>query len=283
VIADATDPRLPVLDVNPAFERMTGYSSAEMKGRSCSILQGKGTDPGAVREMRDAIREGRECRVVVLNFRKDSTPFWCEVHLAPVRDNQGRVVQYVGVQNDVSERVNALTQLREQRDRASHLARHDPLTGLPNRHTFAERAEADLDGLTESETAAMIFIDIDRFKRINDRYGHSTGDELLTQSAAELQRRCGPDALLARQSGDEFLVFFTSPDPDRAAHRAEELVTALSERLVEHSVAGVITASAGWSLSTPGQRLSFGEMLSAADAAMYARKDRRPALALHGY
>jgi diguanylate cyclase (GGDEF)-like protein/PAS domain S-box-containing protein len=282
VIADATQPGLPIVYVNPAFERLTGYSASELTGRSCNLLQGEGTDPAAVRQMISAIRESRECRVTLLNFRKDATPFWCEVHLSPVRDAQGRVVQYVGVQNDVSERVRAELQLREQRDRADHLARHDLLTGLPNRQEFAERAEDILDGLAEDETAAVIFIDLDHFKQVNDLYGHNTGDDVLRESARELSELCGPDVLLARQAGDEFLAFFKRPDRAMAAHRAQQLVTAIAEQVVDHDVTGLITASAGASLSNPGRRRTLDQMLADADQAMYVQKGRRNArLAIH--
>jgi len=275
VISDATQPGLPIVYVNPAFERLTGWSGPELKGLNCKLLQGKGTDAAAVREMADAVRDGRECRVTVRNYRKDGTPFWCEVHLAPVRDPQGRVVQYVGVQNDVSERVAAEMQLREQRDRANHLARHDPLTGLPNRQEFNERVETSLNGLSDGDAAAVIYIDIDHFKQVNDRYGHSTGDEVLRKSALELSRRCGPEVLLARQAGDEFLAFFTCSDQREATDRAQELVASMSEALIDHADAGQIRASAGAALSIPGNRLTLDQLLARADAAMYSDKRRR--------
>ena len=272
VIADATQHGLPIVYVNPAFERITGYSASEITGCSCSILQGESSDPVAVDEMRRAIRSGQECRVTLLNFRKDQTPFWCEVHLAPVHDAHGRVVEYVGVQNDVSARVDAETQLREERDRADHLARHDLLTGLPNRQEFADVVEAELDALADDETAAVIFIDLDQFKKVNDDYGHNTGDDVLHEAAAKLRGLCGPDVLVARQAGDEFLAFFTRPDTQMAAQRAHQIEIAVADQLIDQAVAGVITASAGSSLSPPGQRRTLDEMLAEADQAMYADK-----------
>jgi diguanylate cyclase (GGDEF)-like protein len=166
-------------------------------------------------------------------------------------------------------------QLREQRDRADHLARHDLLTGLPNRQEFTDRAEASLDRLTDTETAAVIFIDVDRFKRVNDRYGHKTGDDVLRDCANELRRLCGPDVLLARQAGDEFLAFFTSADARVASRRADQLARAISEGLVDHVAVGLVTASAGASLSTPEERVTLDQMLARADAAMYANKRHR--------
>lgn len=282
VISDATQPGLPVAYINPAFERLTGWSAAEITGRSCSVLQGKDTDPAAVQEMRDAIREGRECRVTVLNLRRDGSPFWCEVHLAPVRNSQGQIVQYVGVQNDVSDRVQAELELREQRDRANHLARHDLLTGLPNRKEFTERVEASLAGLRGDEAAALLYVDIDQFKLVNDRHGHNIGDEVLRDAALALRALCGDDVLLARHAGDEFLAFFTCPESRLAADRAQELVAATANELIVHSQAGEISASAGASLSTPGHRLTLEQLMATADAAMYSHKrNRRDLLAVH--
>jgi diguanylate cyclase (GGDEF)-like protein len=186
-------------------------------------------------------------------------------------------VQYVGVQNDVSDRVRAEMQLREERDRAEYMARHDLLTGLPSRQEFNDRADGILAELPDTETAVVLFIDLNDFKRVNDRYGHDTGDDVLRQSARELRRLCGRDVLLARQSGDEFVALFTSPDAQEAIDRAQALAAAVSEQMLEHPVVGVVSASAGSTLSSPGQRASLDQMLAGADAAMYANKRRRGA------
>lgn len=279
VIADAKQPGLPIIYVNPAFERLTGYTAAEITGNNCKFVQGPGTDPAAVREMGDAIRAGRECRVTVLNYNKAAMPYWCEVHLAPVRDSRGDVVQYVGVQNDVSDRVRAELQLREQHDRADHLARHDALTGLPNRQEFADRAEFALSAVTGQEATVVLFIDIDSFKQVNDLYGHSTGDDVLRHCAEELQRRCGPDALLARQGGDEFIALFTSQNSELAVERMQRIMTAISEELTVHPVTGLMTASVGAMFSIPEQRATLDQMLASADAAMYRQKGRVPVTA----
>ncbi|QIN79868.1 EAL domain-containing protein [Rubrobacter marinus] len=103
VLTDATRDDNPIIYVNPAFEAITGYGEDEVLGRNCRFLQGDDSDQPALGELRDAMREGRECRVVVRNYRKDGTPFYNELHLAPVRDREGRLTNYVGVQNDVTE------------------------------------------------------------------------------------------------------------------------------------------------------------------------------------
>lgn len=272
VISDAVQEGMPIIYANPAFERLTGYPAADITGRSCKFVQGVATDPEARAEMGAAIREGRECRVTVLNYRKDGTTYWCEVHLAPVFDRRGRVLQYVGVQNDVTDRVQAERELREERDRAHHLASHDCLTGLLNRGAFSTSATTLLDDLTGGESAAILFIDLNRFKRVNDIHGHDIGDAVLCSAADELRRVLGPGVLLARQAGDEFLAFFTAPSSAAAEARAAMAATLSTSPLVEHAIAGTVTASVGWAVAQADHRRSLAELIGEADAAMYQRK-----------
>jgi PAS domain S-box-containing protein len=107
VISDARKPEMPIIYVNPAFERITGYSRAEVVGRNCRFLQADDHDQPALEELRAALREGRSCQVVLRNYRKDGTLFWNELALAPVHDEEDRLLNYVGVQNDITERKRA--------------------------------------------------------------------------------------------------------------------------------------------------------------------------------
>jgi diguanylate cyclase (GGDEF)-like protein/PAS domain S-box-containing protein len=126
VVADATEDDLPIAYANAAFERLTGYSRDEVTGRNCRFLHGPGTDPDAVAEMRAAIREGRHARVTVLNYRKDGTAFWNEVSLSPLFGRDGKLLQYIGFQHDVSDREVALERLREAEERYRGLAENVP-------------------------------------------------------------------------------------------------------------------------------------------------------------
>ncbi|MDQ3793392.1 MAG: PAS domain-containing protein, partial [Actinomycetota bacterium] len=115
VITDPNLPDNPIVYVNPAFEKTTGYSMEEVLGRNCRFLQGDDRDQSALEELRACIGEGRECRVVLRNYRKDGTRFWNELSVYPVRDESGRVMNFVGVQNDVTERRRAEQELSEMR------------------------------------------------------------------------------------------------------------------------------------------------------------------------
>lgn len=117
LITDATRPGDPIVDVNPAFEHLTGYQRSEVLGRSCRFLQGADTDPEAVRCLREAIAAGRDVTKTLLNYRKDGTPFWIDLHVAAVRDSDGQLTHFVGIQTDVSERIAAEAAVRESESR----------------------------------------------------------------------------------------------------------------------------------------------------------------------
>ena len=117
LITDAALPDNPIVDVNPAFEHMTGYQRAEVIGRNCRFLQGADTDPEAVSRLRAAIAAGRDVTETLLNYRKDGTPFWNDLHIAAVRDDAGTLTHFVGIQTDVSERIAAEAALRESEAR----------------------------------------------------------------------------------------------------------------------------------------------------------------------
>jgi two-component system cell cycle sensor histidine kinase/response regulator CckA len=161
IIADALGPDFPIIFVNDGFQRLTGYSEAEVLGRNCCFLQGLGTDPAAVAEMRDALAASRECRVRVLNYRKDGVAFWNEVRLSPVSDADGRTVRVVGVQQDVSGTVEAEAALRSEE--ADHRVLTDALdsgvvlVGPDGRVRAANAAAARMFGM---DPAAMVGTDV---------------------------------------------------------------------------------------------------------------------------
>jgi diguanylate cyclase (GGDEF)-like protein/PAS domain S-box-containing protein len=287
-ISDLRLPDQPLVFVNEAFERLSGFQRTDVLGRNCRFLQGPDTDVAAIARIRAAIDAGAECRETVLNFRgPDRTPWWNEIHLAPVRDAAGSVVQYIGVQHDATARVEAERALLQERDRSraylariEELAYTDPLTGLPNRRRLEEQVETAIwNAHASGDAVALLFLDLDGFKDVNDRLGHAAGDELLQNVAERLRGRLRRHDLLARLGGDEFLVAVAGLDPATAAQEAARVADDLARSvsaplLVQQQVVGV-GASVGISLY-PNDGEEFATLLHAADLKMYEIKMSRP-------
>ena len=267
-IADPNQPDYPVVYVNRAFEEMTGYPAEEAIGQNCRFLQGGDRDQAALEEVRASIREGRRCKVVLRNYRKNGEPFWNELSLFPVRDEEGRLVSFVGLQNDVTER-------KELEERLAHRAFHDPLTGLPDRLLLAKRLEQAIarEG-RRGGSVAVLFIDLDGFKTVNDGFGHETGDRLLVAVAGWLGEVLRDGDTLARFGGDEFILLVEDAGGKAGAARVAERVAAALDRPIALSGGREvrISASIGIAMSSPGATAE--ELLRRADRAMYRAKAR---------
>ena len=224
-------PDPPLVFVNAAFERLAGFPLDELLGRNCRFLQGPDTDPAAVARIRAALDRGRGVPGAGAQLpraatgSRGGTRCTCRRCATP----PGRVVQYIGVQNDVTARVEAERALRQESDRAraylariEQLAYTDPLTGLMNRRRLrGAGGDGELWRRRPADSAvALLFLDLDGFKAVNDSLGHAAGDELLQEVAERLRGRLRRSDLLARLGGDEFLVAVTGLDPDTAAATA---------------------------------------------------------------
>jgi len=269
VISDATRPGFPIVYVNPGFEQITGYAAQDVLGRSCSILQGERSDSASVAHLSAALARGRAGRATLLNYRKDGTPFWNEVSLSPVVDDEGALVQYIGVQTDVTER-------RAAEEQAHYLAHHDPLTGLANRALLAKVLERTVERAQRHDlAAALLFIDLDGFKAVNDSHGHAAGDALLRAVAGRLREVSRASDLLARQGGDEFLLVLGDLPPDGAVAQALQAAERLREALAAPVAlaGGAVTARASVGISVLGRDAhDVDALLQHADAAMYRAK-----------
>ena len=269
-IADMTRADAPLVWVNTAFSELTGYPAHQVLGRNCRLLQGPATDQRTIAELGTAVAAGRQICTLLLNHRRDGTPWWNELQLSPVRDHDGILTHYIGVQHDVTARVEAEAKML-------HLAYHDPLTGLPNRERLSAALTDALErGRRTGSATALLFIDLVAFKAINDAYGHATGDQLLREVAGRLRLALRADDLLARQGGDEFLLLLADlPAPLAAgiAERvAEDLLAALGPAfLVTTDQQVSIGASIGISLA-PTDADTPEQLLRHADTAMYTAK-----------
>jgi diguanylate cyclase (GGDEF)-like protein/PAS domain S-box-containing protein len=290
-ITDATQPEFPLIYVNQTFCMVTGYTPEEVLGRSYNFLQ---KEPDTIGQLKQALETNQPSILLLEYRRKDGSLFWCELILTPLHDDTGRVTHYVGVHQDVTARVKAeqtLLQTKQDLERVTlelanltlelerantkyyHDALHDSLTGLANRSLLYDR----LDYLLERDkrrpgTFALLYLDLDGFKRVNDSFGHSVGDKLLMSVAERLKTCVRPTDTIARLGGDEFAILLDGLE------KSEE-VTLVAERIQKTLAQGFVIAthtlhvssSIGIALNTANYSRS-ADLLRDADAAMYNAK-----------
>lgn len=252
--------------VNPQFTRLTGYAPSEVRGRKPSML-GAGDMPAAVSaELWHSIGAGDVWRGEVHNRRKDGSLYWTLLTIAPITDPAGRIHRYVGVSEDV-------TALKEAHERAEKLSRYDGLTGLANRRLFAERLTAAVTAARDgAPPAALLFLDLDGFKEINDTLGHEVGDRVLRQVAQRLGDGLRDGDTLARLGGDEFAVLLPGLRQAEDAEAVATKVLRLLERPVElPGLQRPLGASIGIALM-PRDGADADQLLRNADLAMYSAK-----------
>ncbi|MGK7901680.1 MAG: EAL domain-containing protein [Hormoscilla sp.] len=397
VIADATAPDNPIIYVNPAFERITGYSAAEAIGRNSRFLQATDRDQAELEEVRSAIREARECHVRLRNYRQDGTSFWNELYISPVCNSQGHLTHFVGIQTDITDRLRAETEIRQTRNflqaiidhlpvsvfvkdgkkdqfgtfrllnrtcelmlgltsrqvlgktdydffpkeqadffrqkdlqtfargtaediaaepidshslgrrflhtvkvplydshgepeyllgiseditdrlRAKEQLRYnafyDSLTNLPNRTLFVDKLAIALQSYKQGVDYlfAVLFLDIDDFKVVNDSLGHMVGDQLLIAFARRLQKML-PTATLARLGGDEFAILLADIKSEtEAIDLAERIEQLLASPFYIQGYEVFTNTSIGIALSSIGYDQPEC-ILRDADTAMYRAK-----------
>jgi diguanylate cyclase (GGDEF)-like protein/PAS domain S-box-containing protein len=299
-IADATKTDQPLVYVNETFCALTGYSPQEILGHNCRFLQGPDTRDDHVAAIRAAITAGQGCTVVLRNYRKDGTPFWNELSLTPLRDATGTLTHFVGVQHDVTARVKAEQDLLEAKARLEqttlalatttleleranaryyHDAFHDTLTGLANRALLADRLEHALErDKRQPAQFAVLFLDLDGFKPVNDSLGHAVGDKLLISVAERLKTCVRPTDTVARLGGDEFAVLLEDlSQAEEASIVAERVQTCLGERFILDGHTVYVSASLGIVVGgrKPKPPVSYtqaSDVLRDADTAMYQAK-----------
>ncbi|WBY00635.1 EAL domain-containing protein [Ramlibacter tataouinensis] len=265
-----SEPGPRIVFVNDAFERRTGYMREEVIGRSPRLLQGPNTPRPALDRIRAAMEEWRPARVDLVNYKKNGEPFWVDLDVSPVWDKERKLTHWVAVGRDVTERKLA-------EEKIQHLAFYDPLTKLPNRQLLMDRLHAALNDPARPREGALMFIDLDNFKVLNDTLGHQKGD-LLLQLVAERLRACvAKGDTVARLGGDEFVILLENRgdkpmDPATGAHAvADRILAALGEPYVLPGYLHHSTCSIGVTLFSRSDR-TVSELLKQADLAMYQAK-----------
>ena len=257
-----------IVYVNPAFERITGYSAQEVSGREGRFLVRDDLAQPDLEEIRAALREKREGRALLRNYRKDGTQFWNELTISPVKDASGaQTTHFVSVINDVSDRLNYQKELEYQ-------ATHDSLTGLANRNLLNDRIAQGIAWAKRNDLlVGIMLLDLDHFKLINDASGHGAGDEMLKEVSKRLVSCVRETDTVARLGGDEFVLVLTDlPEIGDVDVIAEKILMALSKPLTIGGHDVVVTASIG--ISFFPRDGDHGEiLLRYADIAMYRVKE----------
>ncbi|WP_343218253.1 MULTISPECIES: EAL domain-containing protein [unclassified Halomonas] len=268
LIADARQPDLPIIYANQAFSTMTGYTQSDVIGKNCRFLQGPESDPAMIAKLRRGIQAQRETHVTLCNYRKDGTPFWNDLHIAPVRDSEGLVTHFVGVQHDIS-------QHKAYEARLAYHATHDDLTRLPNRMMFEETLHKEFAAAQGSgERISVLFVDLDDFKPINDTLGHAIGDQVLIEVASRLRAGLRQEDTVARLGGDEFVLLITDiEEGQQVIDVVERLLPALAKPYCLEGHELYLTASVGIAMSQPDTLLPQ-TLIQQADMAMYKAKQQ---------
>ncbi|MDO8414371.1 MAG: EAL domain-containing protein [Gallionellaceae bacterium] len=264
-----TDADRNIVMVNHAFTLITGYSEAEALGKNPRLLHSGRQDENFYRSMWESINTHGHWQGEVLDRRKDGSVFPKWLSISRVLDNEGEVTHYIGIFGDLS-------QLKQGEAQIQRLAHFDALTGLPNRVLLNDRINLALSTAQRSQQSlAVMFVDLDHFKNVNDTLGHRIGDALLVEVAARLKLAVREEDTVSRLGGDEFILILPGADAAGAAHAAEKLIMAVAQRyqIEQHDL--VITPSIGIAIY-PSDGEDFEALSKCADVAMYrAKRDGR--------
>ncbi len=252
--------------VNPAFVKTTGYSAEEVMGKSPRLLQSGKTAQSIYEEMWSRLKLEENWHGELINKRKDGTEYIESVHISPMRGVDGRVSHYLGIKEDITER-------RQVEERIQYLAHFDALTGLPNRSELNDHSSIAFSHAKRSHAhLALMFLDLDHFKDINDTLGHSVGDALLIALAKRIKLALREEDTVSRLGGDEFILLLPGADVTGAAQVAQKMLDHISEpyHIGLHELS--ITASIGIAIY-PDDGVDMEMLFKNADVAMYRAKN----------
>ncbi|HEY9102282.1 putative bifunctional diguanylate cyclase/phosphodiesterase [Chitinimonas sp.] len=265
------EPGPTIVFVNHAFEQRTGYQREEALGQTLKLLEGPLTNREEIERIRSQLRLPVPVRAEVVAYRKDGSAFWLELDITPIFGADGRCSNFVMIQRDITERKKAEEDIHR-------LAYYDVLTGLPNRRLLMDRlAQALAAGRRKRCVGAVMYLDLDHFKHVNDARGHGVGDSLLRAVAERLAELLRTEDTVARLGGDEFVVLVPqlAEELEQAAVAAmaiaEKIRTALTRPFQIHGQRHHTGASIGITLF-PREGQTGEQLLGEADMAMYRAK-----------
>lgn len=261
-----TDSAGTVISVNPAFSKLTGYSEEEMSGQNARILKSGRHDAAFFQAMFQTLKADRVWKGEVWSKRKDGTIFLEQLSISAICDQSDAVLQYVGLCSDITERWDKEQLIRQ-------MAWHDGLTGLPNRTLLMERlGQLIAKSRRESRQIALMFLDLDGFKKVNDTLGHAIGDEVLKTVATRLSGLLRNSDTVARLGGDEFVLLLDNPESSEViAQIGARVISVVNEPMHFEGAEAHVGTSIGIAVFKDSA-CSPESLLKRADAAMYAAK-----------
>ncbi|MGB4875109.1 MAG: EAL domain-containing protein [Candidatus Competibacter sp.] len=260
-----TDAENNIVAVNPAFTTLSGYAEAEVLGRSPHLLKSERQSETDYATMWRTVADEGIWQGELWNRRKDGELYLALATINQVWNAAGELTYYVSIATDITEQ-------KQAEQRIEHLAYYDALTDLPNRTLLAQRAELALAlAARRDEELALLFLDLDRFKEVNDSLGHAEGDTLLVQVAARLKSLLRNSDTVCRLGGDEFVLLLPDAGRDGAPRVADKILAAFREPFTVAGHSLRVTVSVGAALY-PHDGTTFDDLLKNADTALYRAK-----------
>lgn len=261
-----TDSEGTITQVNPAFTEVTGYSADEVVGHNARLLKSNHHDGNFYRDMWQSLLLESQWRGEVWNRHKAGDLLPCMVSIRAIRDEGDKILNFVAILSDISEH-------KAREERLSQMAYRDPLTGLPNRTLLVDRlGQALVRAERDGNEVALMFIDLDEFKQVNDTMGHDVGDVLLREVAARLRDLVRGSDSVGRLGGDEFVVVLPDFKHEKGlAEVAEKICSRLSAPYLLDGQTARVSASIGIALY-PRDGVNAEELMNLADGAMYRAK-----------
>ncbi|MTW10400.1 EAL domain-containing protein [Pseudoduganella eburnea] len=262
-----TDRGRRVIALNHAFTVITGFGPKDMLGKPVSLYRSGVHDESFYREVWAQVEAGDHWEGESWGRKRDGALFPCWTSISAIRDSAGRVSNYIGIVTDITER-------KKSEEHTRHLAEHDFLTDLPNRVLLLDRLRLALAAARRNHAMlAVLFLDLDRFKMVNDTLGHAVGDRLLKEVASRLVHCVREADTVSRQGGDEFILLLSDvAGPQGAAHAAETVLHSLEQEFVLGEHIAHISGSIGIAMF-PADGDEIDALLKHADIAMYHAKE----------
>jgi diguanylate cyclase (GGDEF)-like protein/PAS domain S-box-containing protein len=262
-----TDAHGTILQVNAGFSAITGYSAEEAIGENPRVLKSDKHPPSFYKEMWEKITGEGQWAGEIWNRRKTGEPYPEWLTISAVKNHQGKITNFVSIFHDISENF-------QQQEALKHQAHHDALTGLPNRVLINDRLEVALEKMKRLGTKlALLYLDLDNFKHINDAFGHTAGDHLLIELSSRLARLMRTGDTIARLGGDEFLILLTEVDHiNFVSLIAVRLIESLKQPFYHGDIEYFVTGSIGVTIA-PDDGSDAITLVKNADIAMYRAKN----------